>query len=125
MEYWKVEDSELINNNTSNDTTLKLTDTISINFDIFGLIKGAPKIHFDEATEERNFEVLANALDTISAQIIAFAAYIRKNKAEIQQNLEDPNVHTVSYHIKGHQPIGEDTITWSTEKIEESEDKNV
>lgn len=102
-----------------------LTDIISINFDVFGLVKGAPKIYFDEATEERNFEVLAKALDTISAQIISFAAYIRKNKAEIQQNLEDPNVNTVKYHIKGHQPIGEDTITWSEEKLEESEGQNV
>lgn len=33
----------------------QLTDTVSITFDVFGLVKGVPQIHFDEATEERNF----------------------------------------------------------------------
>ena len=87
----------------------KLTDTISFDIDVFGMIKLQPKVRFDEETEEKNFECLEKALKMISESCLQFASVIRSQKDSIEQKLNDPSIDkSKQFKLHLEQKAGED-----------------
>lgn len=96
----------------------KLTDTISFDIDIFGMVKLQPKVRFDEETEEKNFECLEKALNMISESCLQFAYVIRSQKDSLEQKLNDPSVDmSKQFQIRLEQKAGEDEFKFKSAEI--------
>lgn len=93
------------------ENTPKLTDVISFDIDIFGMLKLQPKVIFDEETEEKNFECLEKALKMTSESCLQFASLIRAQKDNLKQMEIDPSVDkSKQIAIRMHQASGEDNF---------------